>query len=42
MAIVFIPDASEPELGSVNPRAPKRSPLARGVTYFCRCDSLPY
>ena len=33
-AIVFIPEASDPEPGSVNPHAPSFSPLARGVTYF--------
>jgi hypothetical protein len=41
-AVVFIPEASEPEPGSVNPHAPSLSPLANGVTNFRRCSGVPY
>src|SRR6185369_1927583 len=41
-AVDFVPDASEPALGSVNPQAPSRSPEARGTRNFCFCSSDPY
>src|SRR6185295_14036700 len=40
-AVDFVPDASEPALGSVNPQAPRCSPDASGFKYFCFCDSVP-
>ena len=40
-AVVSVPPASEPALGSVSPNAPRASPDARGFRYFIFCSSVP-
>jgi hypothetical protein len=40
-AVVRVPEASEPALGSVKPHAPNFSPRASGTRYFCFCSSVP-
>jgi len=37
----FIPPGSEPWSGSVSPKQPTSSPVARRGRYFCFCSSVP-
>src|SRR6185369_12157712 len=40
-AVDFVPEASEPALGSVGPHAPRCAPLASGSRYLRFCASDP-
>ena len=40
-AVVSVPPASEPALGSVSPNAPNDSPVQIGVRNFSFCSFVP-